>query len=255
MQRTFKLTIAYEGTRYSGWQVQPGEATIQGALQEALSAVSNEPVSVIGSGRTDAGVHAIGQVVSCRLNFSGDPERLSLALNTKLPEDIVVRDSKVIQDDFHAIRDAARKRYRYQLQVGGVSSPFQRRYRWRLRKSISVNRMCEAAKYIVGEKDFASFQATGAERKTTIRTVYACDVFEQSYLESSEGVSVAIEIEANGFLYNMVRNIVGSLVEVGSGKQKPEWIQSILDAKDRSIAGPTAPPHGLFLLRVDYPDH
>ena len=250
--RTYKLLVAYEGTDYSGWQIQPCKRTIQGELQEALCEIAGEPISVMGSGRTDAGVHAMGQIASCRLRWPSSPGQLAMALNTKLPPDIVVRESVEVVDDFHPIRDALRKRYRYQLQIGGYASPFERRFRWRLKRRVVTEDMQMAAGMLVGEHDFASFQATGADRKSTVRTVFDCDVFTQFEDRESDLEMLAIEVEADGFLYNMVRNIVGSLVQIGYGKQDPTWLQEVLAARDRSIAGPTAPAHGLFLMQVDY---
>jgi tRNA pseudouridine38-40 synthase len=250
--RTFKLTIAYDGTDFAGWQVQPGKPTLQAALQTALRAVTGEAIAVVGSGRTDSGVHAIGQVASCRLPWRAEPDRLSVALNANLPNTIVVRETVEAPTDFHAIRDALGKRYRYQLQLGGIRDPFEYRYRWTLHRKINVDRMRAAAERLVGRHDFASFQASGSDRKTTVRDVRACDVIEQLTAQADVGRHLAIEVEANGFLYNMVRNIVGSLVEVGRGKYPPEWIDEVIAKRNRDAAGPTAPPHGLFLLRVDY---
>lgn len=252
--RTFKLTVAYEGTHYCGWQVQPQQHTIQSELQKALETLVGQPIDVVGSGRTDSGVHALGQVVSCSLPWKSTSTSLGLALNTKLPSDITVIEAVEAVSGFHAIRDASRKCYRYQLQVGGASSPFERRYRWRLKRQLDLDRMQAAAKLLIGDHDFAAFQAAGSDRKSTCRTVYSCSVYRQSVQDCVNADKLAIEVEANGFLYNMVRNIVGSLVEVGSGKEEVDWISAILRSKDRSIAGPTAPPHGLFLLSVGYPE-
>jgi len=251
--RTFKLTVAYEGTNYFGWQVQPNKPTIQGKLQQAIQAITSMSVSVVGSGRTDAGVHALGQVVSCRLPWRGSAEQLGLALNTKLPADITIRESVESVEGFHAIRDAIRKRYRYQLQLGGAVSPFERRYRWHVKTALDFGRMHDAAPLFLGEHDFASFQAAGAERLSTVRTIFDCSVLRQAQSGDHDGDLIAIEIEADGFLYNMVRNIVGSMVEVGSGKRDKQWLHSVFAARNRSKAGPTAPAHGLCLLRVDYP--
>lgn len=253
MVRTFKLTVAYDGTDFSGWQVQPNKATVQGFLQDALRKISGAPVQVIGSGRTDAGVHAIAQVASCVLPWRDAPERLVMALNANLPDTIVVRESEEVQHDFHPIRDAIGKRYRYQIQLGGERDAFEYRYRWRIRGEVDVNLIQSAAARFVGRKDFASFQASGSDRKTTVRDLRACDVIHQRQDEVTGVQWLAIEVEADGFLYNMVRNIVGSLVEVGRGKFPPQWIDEVIAACDRNQAGPTAPPHGLFLLRVDYP--
>ena len=253
MSRSFKLTIAYDGTGFAGWQVQPGKATIQGALQDAFLKLTGNRVQVIGSGRTDAGVHAIAQVASCRLSWRDPAERLVRALNSQLPDTIAVTDACDAVADFHAIRDATGKRYRYQLQVGGVRDPFQYSFRWHLHGTIDRNAIRAAAQRIVGRHDFQSFQASGSDRKTTVRNVVACDLIEQS-TGVGEASHLAIEVEADGFLYNMVRNIVGTLIEVGRGKQTPNWIDDVLAACNRDVAGPTAPAHGLFLTRVDYPD-
>lgn len=252
MSRTFQLTVAYDGTAYAGWQIQPRAFTIQGMLERAFVKITKERINVTGSGRTDAGVHAIAQVASCTVpNWRASTDDLRAALNTHLPSDIVVTRVRDAPDSFHAIRDAIGKRYRYQLQVGGIRSPFDFRYRWQIRGPIDLNAMSEAAAVIVGRQDFASFQAAGSDRKTTVRHVVECALL----IEPSDQPDVcmlACEIEANGFLYNMVRNIVGTLVEVGRGKQPVSWVREVLDARDRTHAGPTAPPQGLFLQRVDY---
>ncbi|MGI9471890.1 MAG: tRNA pseudouridine(38-40) synthase TruA [Rubripirellula sp.] len=253
MSRTFKLTVAYDGTEFAGWQVQPGQPTIQGSLQDAFLKLTGERVQVIGSGRTDAGVHAIAQVASCQASWRDPAERLVRALNSQLPDTIAVTDARDAASGFHAIRDASRKRYRYQLQIGGVRDPFEYPYRWHLHGKIDLEAVRTAAQRFIGCHDFQSFQASGSDRKTTVRNVYACELFEQT-TGVAEASHLAIEVEADGFLYNMVRNIVGTLVEVGRGKQSPQWIDDVLAACDRDVAGPTAPAHGLFLFRVDYPD-
>ena len=251
--RAFKLTIAYDGTDYSGWQVQPNQPTIQGHLQNALKHLTGHAIKVIGSGRTDAGVHAHAQVASCNLRWRDSPQHLLRALNTQLPESIVVNAAEEACQGFHAIRDASGKRYRYQLQIGGVRDAFDYRYHWHLHGELDLEQMRLAAQRLIGEHDFKSFQATGADRKTTVRNVRACDLFV-STMTDDHACHLSIEVEADGFLYNMVRNIVGTLIEVGRGKQSVEWIDQVLVARDRDAAGPTAPACGLFLLRVDYPD-
>jgi tRNA pseudouridine38-40 synthase len=246
------LTIAYDGTDFAGWQVQPGQKTIQSMLERALQRVTKEQIRVIGSGRTDSGVHALAQVAGCTLPLWRDScDRLAHALNANLPDTIVVTEAVDAADGFHAIRDAIGKRYRYQLQLGGRRDAFQHRYRWHLHGAFDIDRMRAAANRFVGKHDFASFQATGSDRKTTIRHVRACEISQQQ-TSTSEAMNLAIEVEADGFLYNMVRNIVGTLVEVGRGKQPPEWIDEVMAARDRHAAGQTAPAKGLFLLRVDY---
>lgn len=251
--RSFKLTVAYDGTGFSGWQVQPNQPTIQGYLQDALQRLTGDPIQVIGSGRTDAGVHAHGQVASCSLVWRDSPQHLLRALNTQLPETIAVCAAEEACEGFHAIRHAIGKRYRYQIKVGGVRDAFDFRYHWHLHGKLDVEQMRLAAQRLVGERDFKSFQAAGADRKTTVRNVRACDLNVHAAVGGT-ACHLSIEVEADGFLYNMVRNIVGTLVEVGRGKQTLEWIDHVLAARDRDVAGPTAPACGLFLLRVDYPD-
>ncbi|NNE01019.1 MAG: tRNA pseudouridine(38-40) synthase TruA [Pirellulaceae bacterium] len=250
MSRTFKLTVAYDGTDYAGWQVQPNQVTIQGELQKALRQITKQSVNVVGSGRTDSGVHALAQVASCQIGqWNATATDLGRAINTRLPETIVVTEAVDAPDDFHAIRDAIGKRYRYQIQIGGRRDVFQYRYHWRIKYPLDIESMFDAAQRFVGEHDFASFQATGAERKTTVRDLRACDLI----VRDIDGFGqLAIEVEANGFLYNMVRNIAGTLVEIGRGKHPPQWIDEVIAATNRDVAGPTAPPQGLFLQWVDY---
>jgi tRNA pseudouridine38-40 synthase len=254
--RSFKLTVCYDGTNYAGWQVQPQQKTIQRTLQNALTAVTGEAVTIVGSGRTDSGVHALGQAASCTIErWRASASDLMRALNANLPECIVVREAIDMPAGFHAIRDASGKQYRYQLQVGGLRDVFEHRYRWHLQQSLDIAAMRLAAACFLGRHDFVSFQASGADpKKTTTRHIRACEVSEQE-TTSVDALHLAIEVEADGFLYNMVRNIVGTLVEVGRGKQTPDWIAQVIEAKNRCEAGPTAPPHGLFLVRVDYPEN
>jgi len=255
--RPFKLTIAYDGTDYAGWQVQPGRPTIQGHLQQALLSLTGEAIAVVGSGRTDAGVHAWAQVASCTLrHWSGTAKNLADAINTKLPDTIAVTHAIDAPAGFHAIRDAVSKRYRYQIRIGGGRNAFDHRYRWLIRHELDLASMQLATAKIIGEHDFASFQAAGAPRQSTVRHVRDCLWKRDTNIEwGTPPSSVALwslEIEANGFLYNMVRNIVGTLIEVGRGKYPPDWIEEVLAARNRDVAGPTAPAHGLFLQVVDY---
>jgi len=269
--RTLQLVLHYDGSAFSGWQVQPGRSTIQAMLELAIKQICGEQVRVTGSGRTDTGVHAIAQVASFSLaTWRASAADLCRALNSKLPSDISISSISDAPEDFHAIRDATGKRYRYQLQIGGTRDAFEYRYRWHLQGPIDVAAMQEAAKHLVGKHDFASFQATGAVRKSTVRDVRELVILiEQRQGSEGQGRAsqgragqggepvgggqyVSLEIEADGFLYNMVRNIVGTLVEVGRGKQSPAWVADVLAGADRTKAGPTAPPHGLFLMRVDY---
>ena len=207
---------------------------------------------VVGSGRTDSGVHALGQVASLPLeNWSGDNEAFCRALNVHLPPTILVKKVANAPDGFHAIRDCLRKRYRYQLQVRGPRDPFEYRFRWHLFYRMNFDIARQACSRFVGEHDFKSFQAVGSPRKSTIRHVNFCDIVEMIELPSG-GVLLAIEIEADGFLYNMVRNIIGTVVEVARGRQSPQWIDKVFEATDRNQAAQTAPAHGLFLKSVTY---
>lgn len=222
-------------------------------MQQALGKASGEEAKVVGSGRTDAGVHALGQVASLSLDrWRASAEDLMRAINRFLPDTVVVLACRETPVDFHAIRDAIGKRYRYQLQIAGTRDAFSFRYRWHVQAALDLNGLREAAARLVGRYDCASFQASGsAPKQTTVRNVTDCQLIDQGR-GTGGGTLLAIEVAADGFLYNMVRNIVGTLVEVGRGKQPPAWVDEVVAAKDRTVAGPTAPAHGLFLVEVDY---
>lgn len=256
MTRTFKMTIAYDGTDFVGWQVQPNGPSIQAALQKAIYKFTGEDVRVIGSGRTDAGVHAIAQVAGVEIQSWKEPAReLRRAINRFLPDSIVVRDVVDAPKGFHAIRDCISKRYRYQMLLGRVRDPFCHHYCWHLGYKMDLDAMRMAANRLIGKKDFACFEATGASRNSTVRDVRACDLILRESLPdtpTSDSIRLDIEIEADGFLYNMVRNIVGSLVDVARGRETVDWIDELIQAGDRNLAGQTAPAQGLFLLRADY---
>jgi tRNA pseudouridine38-40 synthase len=247
--RCFKLTLAYDGTAYGGWQVQPNRNTIQAELERALETVTGERVRTIASGRTDAGVHALGQVVSFSTGTHLAPDVLCRALAAHLPRDIVPLEVCEAPPGFHAIRDALGKRYRYVIQDGPRRDVLARAFAWYFPQRLDVAAMQAAAALLVGKHDFSSFEAAGSERGTSVRTVSELTVERRAgdFLDR-----VVIEIQADGFLYNMVRNIVGSLVEIGRGRQPVAWLDQVLAARDRKRAGMTAPPHGLFLVRVDY---
>ena len=249
--RSYRMTLAYDGTAYCGWQIQPGQATVQEAVERALQRIVGQRVPVVASGRTDSGVHAQGQVVSFRCRTRLEPEVLCRALNANTPEDLYVKQVVEAPDGFHAIRDAVSKRYRYVIQDGPNRDLFLRAYSWHFPQSLNVASMSQAATSLVGRHDFSSFEAAGAPRKTSVRTVSELCVERIDY-DTSQGIVIEIEAEADGFLYNMVRNIVGSLVLVGRGQQQPAWIDAVLASADRKQAGPTAPAHGLTLLVVRY---
>ncbi|TWT31935.1 tRNA pseudouridine(38-40) synthase TruA [Blastopirellula retiformator] len=250
-ERTIQLIVSYDGTNYAGWQIQNDQPTIQESIEKALLSITGEKIRVTGSGRTDSGVHAIGQVVSFKTQSQLSADVLRRALNAELPADIVVRSSRNAASHFNAIDCATKKRYRYLLQEGRINDVFSRQYAWFVKKELDLPAMQAAAQHLIGEHDFASFEAAGSERLSTVRHVYDLQVAKS---ERHEFDKLAIEVEANGFLYNMVRIIVGTLVEVGKGKRPPEWVAEVLAAKDRTIGGMTAPAHGLYLLRVDYPE-
>ncbi|MDG2382883.1 MAG: tRNA pseudouridine(38-40) synthase TruA [Pirellulaceae bacterium] len=247
--RVLKMTVSYDGTDFCGWQLQPGKRSVQEIVESAILAVTGESIRTLASGRTDAGVHAIGQVVSAASETRLDDQTLCRALNARLPYDVRIGKLEFAKEGFHPIRDAKSKRYRYVIQCGGQPNVFRRHFCWHLHQSLDVARMKQAADQLVGQIDFASFQAAGAPRKSTVRTVFDLDLVEQQVEDES---FVTLEIEANGFLYNMVRIIVGTLVQVGLGKQNPAWIEEVVQGCDRRLAGPTSPPQGLFLLFVRY---
>jgi tRNA pseudouridine38-40 synthase len=247
--RTLKLTLAYDGTAYAGWQVQPGRSTVQGVLEAAIEKITGTPVRVIASGRTDAGVHALGQVVSFHTESRPPPEVFLRALNAELPHDVAVLEAMEAAEGFHAIRDAVRKRYRYLIHDGPVRDVFRRNYCWQHSGWLDADAMHRAGQVLVGKHDFRSFQSSGAERASSVRTV--CEISVRRG-RGSERDLITTEVEADGFLYNMVRAIVGTLVEVGRGARPESWPGQVLRATDRRAAGPTAPPWGLFLVRVEY---
>jgi tRNA pseudouridine38-40 synthase len=247
--RSLKLTLAYDGTRYAGWQWQPTLPTLQGTLETAWQKVTGEKTRLIASGRTDAGVHAIGQVVSVKTESHLPPDILCRALNANLPEDLLVLDVNEAPPDFHAIRDAVRKRYRYVIQDGPQRDIFARQYAWNVWQQLDVSAMQQAAQALEGTHDFTSFETSGSQRLSNVRTIYDLWV-DRCFVDLSD--RVIVEVEADGFLYNMVRNIVGTLVEVGRHRQPIAWPAEVLAAKDRKQAGMAAPAHGLFLVQVMY---
>jgi tRNA pseudouridine38-40 synthase len=249
--RCFKLTIAYDGTDYAGWQVQPQRRTIQAVFEAALAKLVGQPIRVTASGRTDAGVHARGQTVSFSADTRLPPEVFRRALNATLPRDVVVLEAAEAEAGFEANRHAIGKRYRYVIDDGPFGDVFARRYCWHHRSRLDAAAMDRAAQALGGRHDFAAFQTQGSPRLSTVRTV--CDISVRRGLDAQSDL-VITEIEADGFLYNMVRAIVGTLVEVGRAARGENWIAEVLRSKDRHAAGRTAPPQGLFLMHVKYGD-
>ena len=240
-----RMTLSYDGTDYLGWQVQPQGVTIQSRLQEALANIAGEPVTVVGAGRTDAGVHAHGQVAHFELPTPVPPSGLLRGWNSMLPEDIRILDVEPAPPDFHARYSARSKTYRYYFELAPVASPFRSRYTLHHPYPLDLEAVCKAAERFVGRHDFESFRASSCEAKTSEK-----ECIVSRFLE--EGSELVYEVAANGFLHHMVRNIVGTLLEVGRGKLSPNDIDRLLKVKDRRQAGPTAPARGLHLIRVDY---
>ena len=240
-----KLVVAYDGTNYKGWQVQPNGITIEEVLNRKLTELLGEPIVVTGASRTDSGVHSLGNVAIFDTATRMPAEKISFALNQRLPEDIVVQDSCEVPADWHPRYQNSRKTYEYRILNRTFRMPNRRFDTYFYHHPLDVEKMQQAASYLVGEHDFKSFCAVGAQVKTTVRTIYACDV-------TTDGAIITIRVCGNGFLYNMVRIIAGTLVKVGGGELEPDGIKHILEQKDRNAAGPTAPAHGLTMIGIEY---
>jgi len=246
MKKNFKLIIEYDGSLYHGWQRQKDDRSIQGEIEKALQKMTTNRVTVIGSGRTDAGVHAEGQVASFKCDTRLEPEALLNGLNSLLAEDTVIKVCEQVSSSFHARFDAKSKIYHYKILNRPTPAAIGRKYSWLIRKSLNQDAMRAAISHIIGRHDFKAFEGTGSPRQHTTRQVYSADLIEQQ-----SGLLV-FHIEADGFLRYMVRNIVGTLVDVGMQKLTSDDFKSILDSKDRSQASATAPAHGLTLVKVIY---
>ena len=251
--RNLKLILQYEGTNYAGWQVQNNALTVQEEIEKALATILQEKVRVAGAGRTDAGVHALGQVAAFKTSNAISTDRLQRALNGILPPGVRVIEASEVGDDF-VPRFAKEKTYRYAIACGQYLSPFQQRYAWHLRAFLDFGAMQEGASALVGEHDFTSFTAAGGGEKSHVRRILRIDFGNGGIISTCDGEKDIhhFDITANGFLYKMVRNIMGTLVEVGRGKISADEISQIVEAKDRAQAGPTAPAHGLCLVSVLY---
>jgi tRNA pseudouridine38-40 synthase len=244
--RNIKLVIEYDGTNYHGWQVQPNGLTIQEVIEEKIQVMTRQRVRLTGSGRTDAGVHALGQVANFRTDSTIPVEGFHRGLNSLLPPDIAIQSAEEVAFQFHAQYGAKRKTYRYVILRRDVPSALFRNYCWRVPGALDVPAMEEASRLLAGKQDFASFRGADADIEDPVREVF------QAGWSTKESAFLHFTIEADGFLKHMVRNIVGTLVEVGKGKRSPEQFGQILRSRDRRQAGMTAPPQGLFLVEVKY---
>lgn len=246
---TYKMVVSYDGTSYGGWQVQPNAVTIQEQIQNAFRVVLRQDVDVTGSGRTDAGVHALGQTAHFILSEPIDPFKLRGSLNGILPHDIRIMEILPVPHGFHARYSAIGKVYHYELHIGRVLPPFRRLYCWHIKQKIDLTLVREAAEHFIGTHDFTSFaneSHLGCASKDAVRTLHRLDVVVNDD-------NISLQFEGDGFLYKMVRNITGTLIECGVGKRSSSEIPAILEMKDRRLAGAAAPPQGLFLVKVDYP--
>ena len=243
--KRIKLTIAYDGTNYCGWQIQPNGITIEEVINKALSKLTGEEITVIGASRTDSGVHAMGNVAVFDTETTIPPEKIGVALNQRLPEDIVVTRSEEVPLDFHPRYCDCNKTYEYHIINTRIPVPTKRLTNYFVSYVLDIEKMREAASYLVGEHDFVSFCNVRTDVENTVRTIYALDIL-------TNGNEITIRITGNGFLYNMVRIIVGTLIRVGRGFYEPQKVKEILEAKDRKAAGVTAPPHGLMLMEINY---
>ncbi len=266
---SFKITIAYDGGGFVGWQRQAAGTSVQGLLEDALRELDQQDVPVAGAGRTDAGVHALGQVASFTVRREMTADAVGRALNARLPGEIRIVSSEEVPASFHARFDATSKTYRYRVWNADVINPFERAYAWHVPGPLNLDAMQTAARGLEGRHDFASFQAADSPRSSTERVVLSSQVVVAhdeirgaaivptpgagcGERANGQGCLLTYEVSGNGFLRHMVRTIAGSLVDIGRGRRSPEWLTGVVAARDRTQAGPTAPAHGLYLVRVDY---
>lgn len=244
--RNIKLIIEYDGKDFNGWQKQPSKLNIQGTIEQAIKIITGEEVNLDASGRTDAGVHAFGQVANFKTNSNIPVEKIPIALNSNLKKSIRIILAEEVDEKFHSRLACKKKTYRYVINNSEFSSAIYRNLETHIPQKLNIEKMKEAAKYFEGEHDFKAFKASGTSSKSSVRTIYKAEVIQMP------NNRIYIELTGNGFLYNMVRIIAGTLVDVGMGKTKSEDIKNIINSKDRNLAGKTLPPNGLFLVSVEY---
>ena len=243
--KRIKLTVAYDGTNYHGWQVQPNGITIEEVLNQALTKLLKEPIAVTGASRTDTGVHALGNVAVFDTDTRIPPEKISYALNQRLPEDIVIQDSCEVSPDFHPRHCDSRKTYEYKIVNRTFPLPLRRHDTLFFYRALNVENMRRAADYFIGTHDFKSFCSVHTQAETTVRTIYELTVAKEQDI-------LTIRVCGSGFLYNMVRILAGTLLQVGTGERQPDQIPAVLEARDRMAAGPTAPAHGLTMVGIQF---
>lgn len=244
--RNIKLTMEYDGSRYKGWQrLTDTDMTIQSKLETVLSKMVDEKIEVIGSGRTDVGVHALYQVANFKTDSTIHINDIMQYLYSYLPEDIVVTNVEEAEDRFHAQYNVISKKYTYRIWNSKYHDPFLRKYTYHVHEPLDIDRMRWSTSFLIGEHDFTSFHSTRSQKKSSLRTIHSINI-------KSKGELIEITCHGDGFLHNMVRIIAGTLIEVGTGRMNPEYVKEILDKKDRTLAGPTAPAKGLFLVDVEY---
>lgn len=243
--RNIRLTIEYDGKDFNGWQKQPNKLNIQGEIEKAIFNIMHEEVDLIGSGRTDAGVHSLGQVANFKVNSDFPIEKIPIALNSQLKNSIVIKKAEEVDERFHSRYNAKNKTYRYIINNSKTGTAIYRNLEYCYPFELDVEKMQKAAKYFEGEHDFKAFKSSGTSGKNSVRTIYKAEV-------KKDGERIIIELTGNGFLYNMVRIISGTLLDVGLGKIKPEEISKIIESKNRQNAGKTLPAHGLYLVCVEY---
>ena len=243
--RNIKLTIEYDGKDFNGWQKQPNKLNIQGSIEQAIKQITGEDVELNASGRTDAGVHALGQVANFKTNSNIPIDKMAIAINSKLKRSIIIKKAEEVDERFHSRLSCKRKTYRYVINNTPEGSAIYRNLETHIHQKLDVDKMKEAVKYFEGEHDFKAFKASGTSSKSSVRTIYETNLYKKDD-------KIYIELTGNGFLYNMVRIIAGTLVEVGLGKIKPEEIPEIIKSQKRENAGKTLPPNGLYLVKVMY---
>lgn len=247
MNRNFKIIVEYDGTLFSGWQRQKDKKTIQGEIEKVLSRIFNQDIKIIGSGRTDSGVHALGQVANFHVDTGMEPIMIKKAVNSMIKDPIVIRDCHIVENHFHAQYDTISKEYQYFILNREDPSAIGALFQWHIRPPLDIGLMRQCCRAIIGVFDFRSFENTGSPRSTTIREVIFSDICQL------DGGRLVFKIQATGFLKYMVRNLIGTITLAGQKKISVQKFKDILEAKDRAKAGPTAPPHGLFLKQVNYP--